>query len=65
MGMPYDELVALLKRARTVLDRHMFEEDGEAILDDVAELCMVIDDALLPDETRVRVRKVELERTAA
>ena len=42
----------------------MFEADGEAIHDDIAEVCMAIDDAL-PDETRVQVRKIELERSAA
>ena len=43
--MPYEELLALLSRARAVLDRHMFDLD-EAIRDDVAEVCMAIDDAL-------------------
>jgi hypothetical protein len=43
--MPYEELLALLNRARTVLDRYMFDPD-EAIRDDVAEVCMAIDDAL-------------------
>jgi len=62
--MPHEELIALLQRARTVLERHMFEPDGEAIRDDIAEVCMAIDDAL-PDETRVPVRKVGLERSAA
>jgi len=60
----HDELFALLKRARNVLERYMFEADGEAIHDDVAEVCMAIDDAL-PDETRVHVKKIELERSAA
>lgn len=62
--MPHEELIALLQRARTVLERYMFEADGEAIHDDIAEVCMAIDDAL-PDETRVPVRKVGLERSAA
>jgi len=60
----HDELFALLRRARNVLERYMFEADGEAIHDDVAEVCMAIDDAL-PDETRVHVKKIELERSAA
>ena len=47
--MAYDELLALLNRARTVLDRYMFDTDGEVIRDDVAEVCMAIDDAL-PEE---------------
>ena len=60
----HEELFALLKRARLVLERYMFEEDGAAIRDDVAEICMSIDDAL-PDESRVHVKKIELERSAA
>jgi hypothetical protein len=60
----HDELFALLKRARLVLERYMFEAGGEVIHDDVAEVCMAIDDAL-PDEARVQVKKIELERSAA
>ncbi len=60
----HDELFALLKRARIVLDRYMFDADGEAMRDDVAEVCMAIDDAL-PDAARVQVKKIELERSAA
>ncbi|HET9329950.1 MAG TPA: hypothetical protein VFO23_05430 [Steroidobacteraceae bacterium] len=60
----HDELFELLKRARMVLERYMFEADGEAIRDDVAEVCMAIDDAL-PDAARVQVKKIELERSAA
>ena len=60
----HDELFALLKRARIVLDRYMFDADGEATRDDVAEVCMAIDDAL-PDAARVQVKKIELERSAA
>jgi hypothetical protein len=60
----HDELFELLKRARIVLERYMFEADGEAIRDDVAEVCIAIDDAL-PDAARVQVKKIELERSAA
>jgi hypothetical protein len=63
--MPHDELdqlLALLARARAVLDRYIFEEDGEVMRDDVAEVCMAIDDAL-PVEGRVQVRKAELDRS--
>jgi hypothetical protein len=59
-----EELIALLKRARTVLDRYMFEEGGEAIRDDIAEVCMAIDDTL-PDDSRVLVKRAALERSAA
>jgi len=65
--MSHDELLALLSQARSVLERYMFDE-GELIRDDVAEVCMAIDDAL-PDATRVVVKKAELtrdsQRTAA
>jgi hypothetical protein len=63
--MPHDELdelLALLARARAVLDRYMFEEGGEAMRDDVAEVCMAIDHAL-PDEGCVPLRKAELDRS--
>ena len=62
--MPHDYLIALLNRARTVLERYMFEADGEAFRDDVAEVCMAIDDAL-PVEGRVHLKKASLERSAA
>jgi hypothetical protein len=62
--MPHEELVALLIRARSVLERHMFEADGELVRDDVAEVCMAIDDAL-PTDGRSRSRAAELERSAA
>ena len=42
----------------------MFEADGAAIRDDVAEVCMAIDDEL-PVEWRVQLKKASLERSAA
>lgn len=57
--MTNEQLLALLSRARVVLDRHMFDAD-ETIRDDIAEVCMAIDDAL-PDATRVPIKKTELE----
>jgi len=62
--MPQELLITLLRRARSVLDHYLFEADGAAIRDDVADICMAIDD-VLPDEGRVEVRKVGLERSAA
>jgi hypothetical protein len=62
--MPHDDLIALLKRARAVLERYMFEADGAAIRDDVAEVCMSIDDEL-PVEWRVQPEKASPERSAA
>jgi hypothetical protein len=62
--MSHEELLALLTRARAVLGQYLFGEEDEPIRDDVAEICMAIDDAL-PDETRVQVKRVTLERSAA
>jgi hypothetical protein len=62
--MPYEELVVLLGRAREVLERYMFEPDGERIRDDVAEACMAIDDAL-PQETRAQPARAAFRRSAA
>jgi hypothetical protein len=59
--MAHEDLLALLTRARAVLDRYMFDEATEAVRDDVAEICMAIDDAL-PEESRVSVKRVELDR---
>jgi hypothetical protein len=47
-----------------VLGHYLFEAEDEPIRDDVAEICMAIDDAL-PDESRVAVKRVMLERSAA
>jgi hypothetical protein len=44
--MTHEELWQLLCDARTVLGRCMYEEDGETMRDDVAELCMKIDEAM-------------------
>ncbi len=57
-------MLALLTRARAVLDRYLFDADSETMRDDVAEVCMAIDDAL-PDEGRVPVKRAALERSAA
>ena len=55
--MPYEELLALLNRARTVLDRYMFDLD-ETMRDDVAQVCMAIDDAL-PDTRQLSAGRGE------
>jgi hypothetical protein len=62
--MSHEELLALLTRARAVLGHYLFEAEDEPIRDDVAEICLAIDDAL-PDESRVPVKRVTLERSAA
>ncbi|MBV9343456.1 MAG: hypothetical protein JOZ03_00535 [Gammaproteobacteria bacterium] len=62
--MSEEELLALLARARALLERFLFDTDAEQVRDDVAEVCMAIDDAL-PDESRVRMKRAHLERSAA
>ena len=42
-GMTHDDYAQLLRSARSVLERHMF--DGDSVRDDVTEICMKIDDA--------------------
>jgi len=60
--MSQAELLALLSRARAVLDRYLFDE-SETMRDDIAQICMAIDEAL-PGEGRVEVKKAELERVS-
>ena len=60
--MSQAELLALLSRARAVLDRYLFDE-SETMRDDIAQICMAIDEAL-PDERRVEVKKAALERVS-
>lgn len=61
--MQQADLLALLKRARTVLEHYLLEVEGEAVRDDVAEVCMAIDD-VLPVEGRVQPKRVVLDRSA-
>ncbi len=44
--MTPSECEDLLRAARAVLERHLFDADGELVRDDIAELCMKIDEAL-------------------
>jgi hypothetical protein len=44
--MSHEELLALLTKSRAVHERYLFEADGESIRDDIAEVCMAIDDVL-------------------
>ena len=62
--MSQDELLALLTRARAILGHYLFDGEDEPIRDDIAEICMAIDDAL-PDDSRVQLKRVTLERSAA
>ena len=65
--MSHEELLMLLARSRAVLDRYLFEADGDSIRDDVAEICMAIDDVLPgdPNARGVQVDRDTLERSAA
>ena len=58
------ELLSLLARARGVLERYLFDGDAGPVRDDIAELCMAIDD-VLPDESAVSLKCARLERSAA
>ena len=60
--MSQAELLALLSRARAVLDRYLFDE-SETMRDDIAQICMAIDEAL-PGEGRVEVKKAALEHVS-
>jgi hypothetical protein len=62
--MNHEELVMLLIRARDLLDTYLFEPDGENLRDDVAQVCMAIDD-VLPREDAAPAVRPELERSAA
>ena len=62
--MPHDELdelVALLARSRRVLEHYLVDDKTDAMHDDVAELCMAIDNAL-PEPNRVTIKSAHLER---
>ena len=56
--MPNTEYENLLRSARSLLDRFMFE--GDELRDEVANLCVKIDDAL-PRPAEVSVSNVTLE----
>ncbi|HET7088649.1 MAG TPA: hypothetical protein VFL17_08375 [Anaerolineae bacterium] len=60
--MTHDELLALLTRSRRVLERHLF--DGETIRDDIAAICIAIDDALSPEPRAQKNSRAALEAIA-
>jgi hypothetical protein len=61
--MPIEELVTLLSRARQVLEHYLVDEYTDVMRDDVAQICMAIEDAL-PDASRVTIKRAApLERT--
>jgi hypothetical protein len=49
--MTHDDYAQLLRSARSVLERYMF--DGEDVRDDVAEICMKLDDVLGAQPSRL------------
>jgi hypothetical protein len=53
----------LLRSARSLLDRFLYE--GEEMRDDVANLCMKIDDALPPAEVPATLKQTETFNAAA
>jgi hypothetical protein len=62
--MTANEFAYLLRQARAVLDRYIW--DGETIRDDVAEVCMKIDDVLLDSEVAAPSELVgNIEQAAA
>ena len=62
--MSHQELLGLLSRSRAMHERYLF--DGDVLRDDVAELCMAIDDALSgQSQASARQESPSLERTAA
>lgn len=56
--MPNEDLVALLNQSRIVLDRYLFQDDG-TLRDDVAAVCMAIDDALPSGQRLERTQAAE------
>jgi hypothetical protein len=43
--MTPEECEHLIRTARAVLERYLFDADGQVIRDDIAEICMKIDEA--------------------
>ena len=58
--MSQDYLIGLLRNARSVLDGYMFDMD-EDIRDEVAEVCMAIDD-VLPKPNRAHLEATEADQ---
>jgi len=54
----HDQLIALLARARVVLERHLYDEDG-SLRDDVAQVCMDIDDIAAPSDRGLLAAEVQ------
>ncbi|MBS0579283.1 MAG: hypothetical protein JSR36_08485 [Proteobacteria bacterium] len=56
--MTNNELLALLARARQVMDRYIFD-DAQVMRDDVAQLCMALDE-VMPSDDRITIKAPSL-----
>lgn len=66
--MSHEELLALLIKSRAVYERYLFDADGDSIRDDIAEVCMAIDDVLSSQVLTPATGEIDrsaLERSAA
>lgn len=66
--MSHEELLALLIKSRAVHERYLFDADGDSIRDDIAEVCMAIDDVLSSQVLTPATGEIDrsaLERSAA
>jgi hypothetical protein len=66
--MSHEELLALLIKSRAVHERYLFDADGDSIRDDIAEVCMAIDDVLssqVPTPATGEIDRSALARSAA
>ena len=62
--MTQDAHAQLLRSVRSVLERYMF--DGEAVRDDVAGICMKLDDVLAAEPSLgEETIEIELEKAVA
>ena len=60
--MTNDELRSLLEEALQVLERYMFE--GEHCRDDIAEICIKIDDLMSGERLETSALPVEADKAA-
>lgn len=66
--MSHEELLALLIKSRAVHERYLFDADDDSIRDDIAEVCMAIDDVLSSQVLTPATGEIDrsaLERSAA
>ena len=66
--MTHEELLAHLTKARAVLDHYLVDDEAGVMRDDVAQLCIAIDEALPADpvlEQHTEAFDLPLEESAA